>query len=139
VADGVEIAQRASDPDAKWAPCVLCHARRRLDDLDLCHACGIDPIKRELIELRNSMNELRQDLVTSRQMHRHLKETHLRSVRKLRVLQRDRTERTALFDAHFALPLTEDEYHHLVAIMIDARDDGPTIPVLSICRKLDIP
>ena len=143
--DGAEIAARAAAPDAEWGSCDCCGADRRLVYKSLCHACSTDPVKRELVAVKEEADALRDTIAaleTSNEQlvraHRRLQATHARYREDAKGMRRELDELGNLRSAHTALALTEDEYLTLVSIMIDARADDPTIPILAICRKLDI-
>lgn len=147
MADAVSIAERAS-VDATWAPCILCEANRRLDDHKLCCECAKDPIRVELAKFRamgslTEIADLRADLddlisengLSDSRVSR-AERGRARALERLRHVRTDLDRLQPLTTAHFALPLTEDEYLVLVSIMVDIVEDTPTIPELAIYRKL---
>lgn len=55
MADGVTIAENADRGDAVWDICAVCTANRRLDDRRLCCECSTDPLKVEIVSLRDEV------------------------------------------------------------------------------------
>lgn len=137
MSDGVSIAERAGIP-ATWAPCQLCNAKRRLDDDGLCCECAKDPLRVELVRLRaeTSAEDLqRENEALQRRLDR-AERARERAIGRHRDARRQLANLQPLRDAHFALALTEDEHLVLISIMVDVVHEDPTVPALSIYRKL---
>lgn len=159
MADGVSIAENAST-GATWARCGACRANRRLDDQGLCCECSPDPLKVELVELREEVASYRADSGSRKPMpkrlaelqqladtlgraeaelHREvsrLRKANGRSSSRNRELRQDLAELQHLRGVHFVLPLTEAEHLVLMAVMVDVIAEDPDIPTLAIHRKL---
>lgn len=138
MADGADIAHRASIPSARWGACGVSNAERRLVYKSLCPSCAGDPVKRELVDLREQVQSDSIPMLTAIARAQRLQRDNDALTRRLRDAKGELKSLSKLRHSHFALPLTESEYLALTSILLDVIDSDPSFAELAICRKMEI-